>query len=154
MDSGILEDGESLDDDFDMSRDLLPEELIWLMDELSNREVAWMMGYPLSQTLFTSIHIDRLLWPAPIQLQDATFTREEDSSMTPTYQILRAYCLLLIKSCDLVLDMVTSQHFYEVRLLLELSCMLTISRKKILQHSFLIANFYINSTLMIFFRLA
>lgn len=39
MDSGCLEPGESLDQEFDMTEDILPEELIWLMDELLNREV-------------------------------------------------------------------------------------------------------------------
>lgn len=115
MDSGCLEPGESLDEDFDISRDLLPEELIWLMDELINREVAWLMGYPLSQTLFSSVHIDRLLWPVPTQLSEATFAQSPNSKLTPMQEILRAYCLLLVKSCDLILDMVTSQHYYEAR---------------------------------------
>lgn len=43
MDSGCLEPGESLEDNFDMNRDFLPEELIWLMDELLNREVCDMI---------------------------------------------------------------------------------------------------------------
>lgn len=29
-------------------------------------------------------------------------------------EVLRAYCLGLIKCCDLVLAMVSSQHYYEV----------------------------------------
>lgn len=73
------------------------------------------MGYPLSQTLFTSVHIDRLLWPDPKSLTDATFVRRSSDDLTWSHQILRAYCVLLIKACDLVLAMVTSQHFYEVR---------------------------------------
>lgn len=39
MDSGCLQPGEAMDQEFDMRQDLLPEELIWLMDELLNREV-------------------------------------------------------------------------------------------------------------------
>ncbi|KAK5937949.1 N-alpha-acetyltransferase, non-catalitic subunit [Knufia obscura] len=38
MDSGALEPGETLDEDFDIEEDFLPEELIWLMDEMLNRE--------------------------------------------------------------------------------------------------------------------
>ena len=73
------------------------------------------MGYPLSQTLFTSVHIDRLLWPDPKVLTDSTFVRDLEIHDAPkSHRILRAYCLLLIKSCDLILGMVTSQHFYEV----------------------------------------
>lgn len=40
MDSGALELGETLDEDFDMGKDTLPQELIWLMDEMLNREVC------------------------------------------------------------------------------------------------------------------
>lgn len=130
MDSGCLEPGESLEDTFDMEREFLPEELIWLMDQMLNREVcdptcfstatyfsqvAWLMGYPLSQTLFTSVHIDRLLWPDPKTLKDVTFVRASSQPMPLSHQILRAYCALLIKACDLELAMVTSQHYYEVR---------------------------------------
>lgn len=112
-----------------MSRDFLPEELVWLMDQILNREVchtgldvaatyvsqvAWLMGYPLSQTLFTSVHIDRLLWPDPKTLRDAVFVRGGSQSMFLSHQILKAYCSLLTKACDLVLTMVTSQHYYEV----------------------------------------
>ena len=39
MDSGCLEEGESLDQEFDMEHEILPEELVWLMDGLLNREV-------------------------------------------------------------------------------------------------------------------
>lgn len=77
-------------------------------------QVAWLMGYPLSQTLFTSVHIDRLLWPDPKTLQEAVFVREGPHPMVLSHQILRAYCNLLIKACDLILAMVTAQHYYEV----------------------------------------
>ena len=40
MDSGCLENGESLDQEFDMEREILPRELIWLMDGLLNRQVS------------------------------------------------------------------------------------------------------------------
>lgn len=74
------------------------------------------MGYPLSQTLFTSVHIEALLWPDPSNLHDAQFSRDPHViSANPNLHILfRSYCLGLIKSCDLVLAMVTSQHYYEV----------------------------------------
>lgn len=40
MDSGCLQPGETLEDTFDMSRQFLPEELIWLMDQMLNREAC------------------------------------------------------------------------------------------------------------------
>lgn len=39
MDSGCLEPGEALEDYFDMDKEILPGELIWLMDQMLNREV-------------------------------------------------------------------------------------------------------------------
>jgi hypothetical protein len=54
MDSGFLEPGETLEDDYDTLAPLLPEELIGIMDQLLCYEMAWHTGYPLSQTLFTS----------------------------------------------------------------------------------------------------
>ena len=75
------------------------------------------MGYPLSQTLFTSLHINALLWPEPKVLEESRFTASPAiSASAPLLHIVfRSYCLALIKACDLIREMVTSQHFYEVR---------------------------------------
>ena len=75
------------------------------------------MGYPLSQTLFTSIHIERLLWPEPKRLSDASFWRDSadlKDATTLLRNVFQPYCLSVIKCCDLVLSMVTGQHYYEV----------------------------------------
>ncbi|EHY54835.1 N-alpha-acetyltransferase, non-catalitic subunit [Exophiala dermatitidis] len=116
MDSGALRSGPDDEEDLDLSLTPSAEEIIWLMDELTCREVAWHTGYPLSQTLFTSVHIERLLWPEPKHLTDARFDRG-DSGMTQTSSLLlsvfQPYCLGLIKCCDLVLSTITSEHYYE-----------------------------------------
>lgn len=39
MDSGFLAPGETLDDDYDVLRDLLPEEVLGIMDQLLCHEV-------------------------------------------------------------------------------------------------------------------
>jgi hypothetical protein len=83
-------------------------------------QAAWHKGYPLSQTLFTSVHIERLLWPEPKRLSDARFFRKEPlTSRLPSLleDVFRPYCLALVKACDLVLGMVMSQHYYEVEVL-------------------------------------
>jgi hypothetical protein len=74
------------------------------------------MGYPLSQTLFTSLHINALLWPEPKTLADCRFTADPSiSAGNPLLHLaFRSYCLALIKACDLVRVAVTGQHFYEV----------------------------------------
>ena len=43
MDSGFLELGDTLEDDYDCSRELLPEEVIGIMDSLSCLEVRWQL---------------------------------------------------------------------------------------------------------------
>ncbi|ETI24093.1 hypothetical protein G647_03462 [Cladophialophora carrionii CBS 160.54] len=116
MDSGCTAFDPESDEEFDPTKALSAEEIIWLMDELMYREVAWQMGYPLSQTLFTSVHIERLLWPEPKRLSDASFWRHDPvPAVIPSLlrDVFQPYCLGLIKCCDLVLSMVTSQHYYE-----------------------------------------
>lgn len=39
MDSGCLEEGESLDEEYDTARDLLPEEVLGIIDQLLCLEV-------------------------------------------------------------------------------------------------------------------
>lgn len=73
------------------------------------------MGHPLSQTLFTSLFVEKLLWPVPKTLDDATFVRGYPYTALPkSLQFLRAFCLCLLKSSDVILSTVTAQHFYEV----------------------------------------
>ena len=139
MDSGHLDEAKNFEDEYDVLRPLLPDELVGILDQLlcievrasshyGNRrsivhllrrdylQAAWHKGYPLSQTLFTSTYINRLLWPTPQTLVEARFHRrgEEPSGEPLTHQLLRAYCLGTIKSCDFVHRMVSSQHYYEV----------------------------------------
>ncbi|KAL4790423.1 Mak10 subunit, NatC N-terminal acetyltransferase-domain-containing protein [Aspergillus venezuelensis] len=120
MDSGYLgpeEKGQGLEDDYDVMRDLAPEEVVWIMDELLCHEMAWHMGHPLSQTLFTSIYLDKLLWPTPQNYNDAHFGRGESviEKNLPelVHLVLRAYCLGLVKCCDLVHARVVSEFYYE-----------------------------------------
>ena len=78
--------------------------------------MAWHMGSPLSQNLFTSLYLDRLLWPEPRNLEEASFSRDskpQDSNKL-LHLVLRAYCLALIKTCDLVHGRITKETYYEV----------------------------------------
>ncbi|KAK5111772.1 hypothetical protein LTR62_004692 [Meristemomyces frigidus] len=118
MDSGFVPDGDSSEPDFDVCRGLLPTEVLWIMDELLGLMMGWHDGYPLSQTIFTSLHVDRLLSPdnkPPYTLR--LNARRDIQAMSTTdgvvHIVLRAYCLALLKSCALVLHTVQSQNFYE-----------------------------------------
>ena len=74
------------------------------------------MGYPLSQTVLTSVYVEALSMPDPRGIQDATFLRgETDISETPPMsQILRAYCLGMLKGCSYLNERIRGEHFYEV----------------------------------------
>lgn len=74
------------------------------------------MGHHLPQTLFSSLYIDRILWPEPKTLEQACFKRDgpspEDNPIL--HIVLRAYCLGLIKTCDRVHKKIYSETYYEV----------------------------------------
>ena len=135
MDSGYLAPGETLEDDYDVLQKLLPEEVVGIMDQLLCSEVcscirpkthltnaygvnqmAWHMGNPLSQTLFTSLYIDRLLWPEPKTINEASFNRNglPADSNPLVHTVLRAYCLALIKTCGFVHNRISQETYYEV----------------------------------------
>jgi Mak10 subunit, NatC N(alpha)-terminal acetyltransferase len=77
------------------------------------------MGHPLSQTLFTCLYIERLLWPEPKTLEQAQFSRGTVAvSENPwLHRVLRSYCLATIKACHLVRSMITGETYYEVCLI-------------------------------------
>ncbi|KAI9924925.1 hypothetical protein MW887_006330 [Aspergillus wentii] len=121
MDSGYIGPGKShaqaLEDDYDVMRELGPEELVGIMDQLLCHEMAWHMGHPLSQTLFTSLYLDKLLWPVPRTVEEARFDRggtngsKDGSPMVRL--VLRAYCLALVKACDFVHARIATEYYYE-----------------------------------------
>ncbi|KAI0884498.1 Mak10-domain-containing protein [Annulohypoxylon maeteangense] len=115
MDSGVLAEGESLDQEYDVSRDLLPEEILGIIDQLLCLEMAWHQGYPLSQTLFTSVYIESLMKPRPTNIDEADFIRDSQSrERQPKFLfILRAYCLGLLKACCFVNELVKEELYYE-----------------------------------------
>ncbi|KAL2135794.1 hypothetical protein VTI74DRAFT_6860 [Chaetomium olivicolor] len=115
MDSGCLAPGESLYEDYDVTRPLLPSEVVGIIDQLLSLEMAWHLGYPLSQTLFTSVYVENILNPEPGTIHDADFIRNRpaDAPRDPMHGALRAYCLGLLKSCWYVNERIKFEHYYE-----------------------------------------
>ena len=77
--------------------------------------MAWHMGHPLSQTLFTSMYIDNILSKAPHERATLSFeplVGKKDRNLVLT--VLMAYCVAVIKTCSHVNNRVKSEHFYEV----------------------------------------
>lgn len=77
--------------------------------------MAWHMGHPLSQGLFTSFYLDRMLWPDPKSLEEARFDRNDQVNLGNglVHVVLRAYCLAMVKTCDFVHRTIGRQHHYE-----------------------------------------
>ncbi|KAF2788904.1 amino-acid N-acetyltransferas-like protein subunit Mak10 [Melanomma pulvis-pyrius CBS 109.77] len=116
MDSGFLLPNETLEDSYNVLAPILPEEVIGIMDQLLCYEMAWHTGYPLSQTLFTSVYIDKLLWPEPKTVEEAQFYRGDlPAGRRPgvLLEVLRAYCLALVKCCDFVIAKITGRDYFE-----------------------------------------
>ena len=80
--------------------------------------MAWHLGYPLSQTLFTSVYIENMLQSSPETIQGADFlkNRAAEAPRDPMLGALRAYCLGVVKACCYVNERIKYEHSYEVRL--------------------------------------
>lgn len=75
--------------------------------------MAWHEGYPLSQTLFTSVHLDRLLAPENGYPYDFPLSRAARNKQSTSHQVLRAYCLAVSKCIDHTIQVITAQNYYE-----------------------------------------
>ncbi|KAI7332001.1 Mak10-domain-containing protein [Hortaea werneckii] len=117
MDSGYVPANDSFNADFDVCRGLEATEVLWIMDELLCLEIAWHEGYPLSQTIFTSLHVDRLLSPDNRPPYTFPYGDSPGPNLTVQHQlvhkVLRAYCVALVKSIQASLLIIQSQNFYE-----------------------------------------
>ncbi|KAI5245798.1 Mak10-domain-containing protein [Aureobasidium subglaciale] len=117
MDSGFVIPGkDAAVDNFDPLQKMLPEEIIGVMDQLLSFEMSWHQGYALSQTLFTSLHMYSLLTPYYRPLSAIVFSPKRSSPEDPDpliSSVLRAFCLGIMKSCDAVIQEITSEHYYE-----------------------------------------
>jgi hypothetical protein len=82
--------------------------------------MAWHTGSAFSQTLFANLYIDKLLSSCPTKLPQATFGElragaEGDMTAHGLLQnVLRPYCLALIKCCGYANVQLPMEHIYEV----------------------------------------
>jgi hypothetical protein len=79
--------------------------------------MAWHQGYALSQTLFTSLHMYSLLTNYYRPLGHVVFKKMSSKHNKDDHvlisKVLRAFCIGVIKSCDAVIQEITSEHYYE-----------------------------------------
>lgn len=118
MDSGCIPAGDSFEPDFDVCGSLDATEVLWIMDELLRLETSFQDGYPVSQNIFTSLHIARLIHPDnnyPYRFHFEGFDGGPDPSVEQqlVHVVLRAYCVAVIKSTHLILNTIQSHTFFE-----------------------------------------
>lgn len=117
MDSGYVPPGDSFEADFDVCKDLKPTEVLWIMDELLRLEMSFHDGYPLSQNIFTSLHIFRLIHPANKAPYHFRFEGNPSESTLISqhliHTVLRAYCIAVIKCVECVLQTIQRQTYFE-----------------------------------------
>ncbi|UNI20121.1 N-alpha-acetyltransferase, non-catalitic subunit, variant 2 [Purpureocillium takamizusanense] len=115
MDSGCVKPGDEFEELFDVSRALDAQEVLGVMDQLLCHEMSWHLGYPLAQTILTSVYVEALLMPVPSSIEQAYFVRRGnlDANRHPMLLVLRAYCLGMLKVCSYVNERIKSEHFYE-----------------------------------------
>lgn len=83
--------------------------LCWSLKWLLNKKLT-ITRYPLSQNIFTSLHVFRLIDPSNAYPYTLTAPLRRSTNIQ---KVLRAYCLAVIKSCQLSLDCIQAQTFYE-----------------------------------------
>jgi hypothetical protein len=119
MDSGYIPPGDTFEAAFDVCSGLDAAEVLWIMDELFRLEMSFHDGYPLSQNLFTSLHVFRLLEPDnrhPYNFHydsDSGALKRKSTNEQLVHTVLRAYCIGVIKCIQLSLSMIQAHTFYE-----------------------------------------
>lgn len=119
MDTGYVPADEIESERFDFSETLSVGQVVWIMDELLKQEIAWLDGYPLSQTIFTSVHIDRIIDPSDRYHQSFLGTHDESRRENDTEKkaalsdLLHVFCSAMLKTCSMALDLIRSQTYCE-----------------------------------------
>ncbi|KAK4048780.1 N-alpha-acetyltransferase, non-catalitic subunit [Microbotryomycetes sp. JL201] len=86
---------------FDCTAELLPHELVWIIDELVRRETTFHDGHPLAWTLFTCKYL------RPSQLERLA------TSDKPMHVILKAILMGTIKTTEIIWEELAKAQIYE-----------------------------------------
>ncbi|KAG0204115.1 hypothetical protein BGX33_008698 [Mortierella sp. NVP41] len=117
MDTGMVVDETASRPVYNINRRVSPKEFIWIFDNILIGQMTWLSGHALSQTLFTSCHILRLL---EIDQDDGkssgTNNSSSDTSEPPKEfltSVLKSCVLAIAKSCALIWSEMRKGQVYE-----------------------------------------
>ncbi|KAK8094380.1 hypothetical protein PG997_001065 [Apiospora hydei] len=121
MDSGCLEEGESLDEEYDTARDLLPEEVLGIIDQLLCLELTSSHQDGLAPRLpFVADHFDQRLCGGASEgsqraseLDDILRDSASQAKQPKFLFVLRAYCAGMLRGCHCVNEVVKDELYYE-----------------------------------------
>ncbi|CZT18802.1 uncharacterized protein RCC_04646 [Ramularia collo-cygni] len=113
MDSGCIPEGDSFEPEFDVCGELDASQVLWIMDEIFQLEMNLHNGYPLSQNLFTSLHIFRLISYDNEYPYHFGYDQRQSTENHLVHTVLRAYCIGVLKCCQLALQLIQDHTFYE-----------------------------------------
>ncbi|KAF9915912.1 hypothetical protein FBU30_001645, partial [Linnemannia zychae] len=115
MDTGMVMDDIVNRPIYDVNRRVTPEEFIWIFDNILVGQMTWLSGHALSQTLFTSCYILRLLEIEQDDI-DSLGSRNGDVSAPPRgflVEVLNSCVLAIAKSCALIWSEMRKGQVYE-----------------------------------------
>lgn len=109
MDTGMLI--EEKPNKFDILKKLSGEETLGIMDRLLTREMAWISGHSLSQTVYTCIYFHHIQTLNGLPMP--TLTSDFESII---YGVLKTYILATVKCCHYIWTEMTQGNVFEVQL--------------------------------------
>ncbi|KAF8947461.1 hypothetical protein BGZ47_009087 [Haplosporangium gracile] len=115
MDTGMVMDDIASFPVFNINKRVTPTEFIWIFDNILIGQMTWLSGHALSQTLFTSCHILRLLEINEKDDEESSGSNK-DSSQPPReflVAVLKSCVLAVAKSCALIWSEMRKGQVYE-----------------------------------------
>jgi hypothetical protein len=97
---------------FDIEKRLSSESTLGIMDRLVTREMAWISGHSLSQTVYTCIYFHHI--QALNQSSMPTLTSSRDDII---YGVLKSYILATAKCCHYIWLEMTQGKVFEVNII-------------------------------------
>ncbi|KAI8979809.1 Mak10 subunit, NatC N-terminal acetyltransferase-domain-containing protein [Mycotypha africana] len=110
MDTGMnVNNNNDEQQSFDIDKRLSGKQTLNIMDQLVVREMAWISGHSLSQTVFTCIYFHHVQKLSQLPMPTLSNSSAEDT----IYGVLKAYILATLKCCHYIFMEMSQGNVYE-----------------------------------------